>query len=66
MAKRGRKGVTLDDVRLACERLVLQGRAVGPINVRLELGGRGSYETITRHLKTLGVTVRTSAKGEKF
>jgi hypothetical protein len=54
LAQRGRKGITLEDVRAACERLVSQGRAVGPINVRLELGGRGGYGTITRHLKTLG------------
>jgi hypothetical protein len=52
--KRGRPGVTLEDVRLACERLKQQGRAVGPTNVRLELGGRGSYQTITAHLRALG------------
>lgn len=50
----GRKGITLDDVRQACERLKTQGRKVGPMNVRLELGGSGSYETILMHLRTLG------------
>lgn len=54
LGTRGRKGITIEDVRAACERLVLQGRTVGPINVRLELGGRGGYGTITRHLETLG------------
>lgn len=58
MAKRGRKGITLEDVRAACERLALQRRIVGPINVRLELGGRGSYGTIMKHLKTLGITTK--------
>lgn len=50
--KRGRKGITLEDVRQACERLARQGRLAGPTNVRLELG-RGSYETIVKHLRTL-------------
>jgi hypothetical protein len=45
--------VTLEDVRAACESLKRQDRFVGPVNVRLELG-RGSYETIQRHLRTLG------------
>lgn len=52
--KRGRKGITLEDVSRACESLRQQGRAIGPTNVRLELGGRGSYDTITAHLRTLG------------
>lgn len=53
--KRGRKGITLEDVQAACESLGRQGRKVGPKNVRLELG-RGSYETITKHLRALGWT----------
>lgn len=53
-SKRGRRGITLEDVSLACDRLKQQGRTIGPTNVRLELGGRGSYETITAHLSTLG------------
>jgi hypothetical protein len=64
LAQRGRKGITLDDVRAACERLVSQGRAVGPINVRLELGGKGGYGTITRHLKTLGLAGKEKFKKE--
>lgn len=51
--KRGRPGVTLDDVRLASDALKAQGRVVGPTNVRLELG-RGSFETIVKHLRALG------------
>lgn len=49
----GRPGITLEDVRKACESLQRQGRVIGPVNVRLQLG-RGSYETIQRHLRTLG------------
>ncbi|MBL0392763.1 DNA-binding protein [Ramlibacter monticola] len=51
--KRGRPGVTLAEVLRACEALKAQGRAVGPTNVRLELG-RGSFNTIVRHLRALG------------
>ena len=50
---RGRPGITLEDVRQACEALKQQGRVIGPTNVRLELG-RGSLETVTKHLGTLG------------
>ena len=49
----GRPGVTLDDVRVACARLETQGRVVGAVNVRLELG-RGSFTTLQQHLRTLG------------
>jgi hypothetical protein len=52
---RGRPGVTLEDVRQACDALAQQGRRVGPTTVRLELG-RGGYGTITKHLRTLGFT----------
>jgi hypothetical protein len=55
--KAGRPGVTLDDVRAACLTLQDQGRVIGPTNVRLELG-RGSFATITRHLRTLGYPKR--------
>lgn len=51
--QRGRKGITIEDVGRACERLDEQGRTVGPTNVRLELG-RGSYETIMKFLRALG------------
>lgn len=51
--KRGRPGLSIQDVQAACERLQAQGRPVGPTTVRLETG-RGSYETITRHLRALG------------
>jgi Plasmid replication region DNA-binding N-term len=51
--KGGRPGVTLDDVRAACARLEKQGRVVGAVNVRLELG-RGSFTTLQQHLRTLG------------
>jgi hypothetical protein len=51
----GRPGITVEDVRRACEALQRQGRLVGPVNVRLELG-RGSYSTIVRALRTLGLT----------
>lgn len=55
--KRGRPGITLDDVKAAVESLRRQGRHVGPVNVRLELG-RGGYGTITEHLRTLGLAPR--------
>lgn len=53
---RGRPGITFAEVTEACDRLATQGRAIGPKNVRLELGGRGSYQTIGKHLRTLGHT----------
>lgn len=49
----GPVGISADDVRLAALELQRQGRLVGPVNVRLELG-RGSYTTITRMLRELG------------
>lgn len=49
---RGRKGITAADVVRACVALRRQNRKLGPANVRLELG-RGSYGTITRHLRML-------------
>ncbi|MBA2962126.1 MULTISPECIES: DNA-binding protein [Ramlibacter] len=54
---RGRPGITLEDVRRACRELELQGRKVGPSNVRLELG-TGSFDTIQEHLRTLGYATR--------
>lgn len=51
---RGRPGVQLKDVRRACKALRKQGRRIGPTNVRLELG-TGSYTTITKHLRALGL-----------
>jgi hypothetical protein len=50
---RGRPGITREDVERACEQLKAQGRFPGPTNVRLELG-RGSLESITKHLRALG------------
>jgi hypothetical protein len=61
-SKRGRPGVTLEDVREACERLTAQGRRIGPTNVRLELGGRGSFRTIVAHLRALGHTTPRSKR----
>jgi hypothetical protein len=55
--KRGRPGITLEDVMEAVQSLRRQGRRVGPVNVRLELG-RGGYGTITEHLRTLGLAPR--------
>jgi hypothetical protein len=49
----GRPGVTLEEVRRACEALERQGRPTGPTFVRLELG-RGSLTTITKYLRALG------------
>ncbi|WP_080296058.1 DNA-binding protein [Burkholderia pseudomallei] len=51
----GRPGITVEDVKRACEALRQQGRPIGPVNVRLELG-RGSYTTIIRALRALGFT----------
>lgn len=61
--KRGRPGLTLEEVLKACEALKTQGRKVGPTNVRLELG-RGSFQTIGKHLRALGYapTLRTRRK----
>ncbi|WP_162585559.1 DNA-binding protein [Variovorax sp. RA8] len=50
--RRGRRGISRDDVRRACEALTVQGRRIGPTNVRLELG-TGSYGTIVRLLAEL-------------
>jgi hypothetical protein len=55
---RGRPGITLEDVRRACTELQEEGRAVGPRNVRLQLGGRGGYGTIMRYLRELGFSQR--------
>jgi hypothetical protein len=51
---RGRPGIQLEDVLRACKALRKQGRSIGPMNVRLELG-TGSYTTITKHLRALGL-----------
>lgn len=51
---RGRPGVQLEEVREAAVQLLLEKRFVGPVNIRLELG-RGSYTTIQRHLRELGL-----------
>ncbi|KAA8769420.1 DNA-binding protein [Burkholderia pseudomallei] len=59
--KGGRPGITLEDVKRACEALRQQGRPVGPVNIRLELG-RGSYSTIIRAMRTLGLAPPREAK----
>lgn len=48
-----RAGITEADVRRAVQQLVKEGRAPSPTNVRLELGGRGSYSTIGPLLKAV-------------
>jgi hypothetical protein len=58
----GQNYITLDDVRDACIELLKQGRKVGPFNVRLELGNRGSYTTINKHLEALGFTTRAARR----
>ncbi|MDM0018035.1 DNA-binding protein [Variovorax saccharolyticus] len=64
-AKRpGPKGISVDDVKKAVEALQRQGRFVGPVNVRLELG-RGSYATITRVLRELGLSVSSQTRKDK-
>lgn len=64
-AKRpGPKGISVDDVKKAVEALQQQGRFVGPVNVRLELG-RGSYATITRFLRELELAVSSQTSKDK-
>lgn len=60
----GRPGITLEEVRAACARLEQQGRFVGAVNVRLELG-RGSFTTIQRHLRALGYITAKPSIGKK-
>lgn len=50
--RRGRKGISREDVQRACAALEAEGRRIGPTNVRLELG-TGSYGTIVRLLAEL-------------
>ncbi|AVK72215.1 hypothetical protein BJN34_0160 [Cupriavidus necator] len=57
----GRPGITVEDVKRACEALRKQGRVIGPVNIRLELG-RGSYTTIVRALRTLGLAPARGVK----
>lgn len=61
---RGRPGVTLEEVRAACERLDQQRRSTGPKNTRIELG-RGSYTTILNHLRALGRAPPASPRKRK-
>ncbi|GAB3630347.1 hypothetical protein PTE30175_03581 [Pandoraea terrae] len=58
----GRPGITVQDVQRACEALRKQGRTIGPTNIRLELG-RGSYSTIIRALRNLGLSASSKHKG---
>lgn len=60
----GRPGVTLEEVRAACEALEKAGRIASTLNVRLELG-RGSHSTIQRHLRTLGYASATRISPKK-
>lgn len=62
--RRGRRGIARDDVRRACEALTVQGRRIGPTNVRLELG-TGSYNTIVRLLVELGYANGVAQPGRK-
>lgn len=61
----GRPGITVKDVKRACEALRKQGRPIGPVNIRLELG-RGSYTTIVRAMRTLGLMPARGAKKKSF
>lgn len=49
-----RPGIREEDVLRAVAALRAARRAASPTNVRLELG-TGSYSTISRHLRALGV-----------
>lgn len=49
------KGITGADVARACIALKLSRRRISAVNIRLELG-RGSYSTISKHLKRLALT----------
>ena len=60
----GPKGIGVDDVKQAVKALQEQGRFVGPANLRLELG-RGSYTTITRFLRELGLSVSAQTGKKK-
>lgn len=55
----GRPGITIDDVRQACDALERQRRVVSPANVRIEIGC-GSFTTLVAHTRTLGRTPPTS------
>ena len=50
----GRKGITSADVVQAYVALLKEGRTPGPRNLRLQLG-RGSYTTISQHLRRLAL-----------
>lgn len=60
----GPRGISADDVRQAALALQQQGRFVGPVNIRLELG-RGSYATITRYLRELNLSAPPRGKQDK-
>lgn len=60
----GRPGVTLEEVRAACNRLEQAGRIVSTLNVRLELG-TGSYTTIQQQLRSLGYPSTKTASRKK-
>lgn len=62
--KPGPKGITIEDVARAAKALKEQGRVAGPFNVRLELG-RGSYGTITRLLRELGLSAQRRSEEDK-
>ncbi|MCO6411942.1 MAG: DNA-binding protein [Thiogranum sp.] len=47
------RGITLEDVRTVKSLLEGRGERATPNKVRKELGDKGSYTTIDRHLKTL-------------
>lgn len=51
-----RKGVSRQEVAQACARLLEQGCSPTAAAIRAELGGRGSWTTLHRHLKALQET----------
>lgn len=59
--KSGRPGITVSDVARAYQALREQGRPIGPVNIRLELG-RGSFSTIVRGMRELGLASSRSPR----
>jgi hypothetical protein len=63
--KRGRPGITKEDVAEAASALRAQGRRIGQTNIWLELGRRGSRTTITTYMRELGLTDSVAPDGKK-
>lgn len=49
----GRLGISGESVEKACQRLMAAGRPLTLENVRFELGGKGSFTSIHKHLKKI-------------